>query len=180
MAAPLERLLQGSVVGAEAAMHSGQVLVGTKRNLQRVEGAVEGQFITRLGVAGTVERPHVVKGRVWEVEARQEFFGCCMDGVKIGCRAGRLVPDRQFQFNANAPRARAAQRGEEMRIERMDEFPVVWHIVDRFPVISKRRQLYRLSTFRNNRNILLRAIARPYTLFPCRKGRVRRRYQNAP
>jgi hypothetical protein len=54
-----------------------------------------------------------------------------------------------------------------MRIERMDEFPVVWHIVDRFPVISKRRQLYRLSTFRNNRNILLRAIACPYTLFPC-------------
>ena len=53
-----------------------------------------------------------------------------MDGVKIGCGTGCEVPYRKLQFNANTPRAFAAQRGEEMRIERMDEFPVVWHIVE--------------------------------------------------
>ena len=119
MAAPPERLLQGGVVGAEAAMHRRQVFVGAKRNLQRIEGAVEGEFIACPGIRCSVERTRVIRRRIREVEPGQKLFNRCMDGVKIGCGTGCEVPYRKLQFNANTPRAFAAQWSDETRIKRI-------------------------------------------------------------
>ena len=113
VSAPVERLLKGGVVGEEAGADGRQILVRAERKLEGVERAVERQLVPALRIAGTVERPRVVKRRVGEVEACQEFLGRRMDGVKVGRFPRREVPDGKLQLDAHPPRARTAQRREE-------------------------------------------------------------------
>ena len=51
-----------------------------------------------------------------------------MDCGEVRRLAGREVPDRQFQLDADPPRARTAQRGEEALVKRGGYGIVVSHV----------------------------------------------------
>ena len=52
-----------------------------------------------------------------------------MDCGEVRRLAGREVPDRQFQLDADPPRARTAQRGEEPPVDCGDKaFGRIWSL----------------------------------------------------
>ena len=111
--------LQGRVVGGEAALRLVQVLVGAEGNFQRVVGAVEGKLVARARVSRTVDVALVIAHLVGEGKAREEVVRCRVHGGEIRSFPRRAVPDGKLQLDADAPRARAAQRCEKARVERV-------------------------------------------------------------
>ena len=76
---------------------------------------------------GAIKCARIVIGHVGKRKARKELVRCLMHGIEIGRSAWLQVPYRKFKFDAYAPRARAAQRGEESRIERVGYVVAFWH-----------------------------------------------------
>ena len=115
---PAERLLQRGMVGGEAALRLDKALARAEGKLQRVVGAVEGKLVAGGGIGCAVDGVFVVARLFGERMARKEFVGRRMDGGEVGGGARCAVPDGELQLDADAPRAPAAQRGEETRVER--------------------------------------------------------------
>ena len=98
-----------------------------KRGKPVLQYTIEGEFVASQRVMGAIKCARIVMEHVVKRKARKELVRCLMYGIEIGRGAWLQVPYREFKFDAYAPRARAAQRGEESRIERVGYVVAFWH-----------------------------------------------------